>query len=61
MLILREATKQDLSRLLDLEQCVVEAERPFNSAIKSESAFYYDIEDLITNSMNVRKVCLCRN
>ena len=48
-MIIREAGGSDLCRLLELEQCVVEAERPFNSSLKSESAFYYDIEKLISS------------
>ncbi|MEM8497632.1 MAG: GNAT family N-acetyltransferase [Pseudomonadota bacterium] len=46
----REATLDDLPTLLALEQCVVEAERPFNSAIKHGKPLYYDIEDLISSS-----------
>lgn len=45
----REARVDDLQRLLALEQCVVEAERPYNSSIKSESAIYYDLETLISS------------
>ena len=45
----RTAKLSDLPRLYELEQKVVEAERPFNSSIKSESASYYDIESLIEN------------
>jgi len=43
----REAKTSDIPKLLELEQCVVEAERPFNASIKSEGAFYYDLEQLI--------------
>lgn len=43
----RTATLDDLPRLLELEQCVVEAERPFNDSIKSGTAIYYDTKDLI--------------
>ena len=48
-LIFREATPADLPRLLELEQRVVEYERPFNSSIKAEGVKYYDLEDLISN------------
>lgn len=43
----REATPEDISQLLLLEQAVVEAERPFNSTIKSEGATYYQLDELI--------------
>ena len=46
----REATLQDLPPLLELEQAVIEAERPFNDSIKSENAKYYDIENLIADN-----------
>lgn len=49
----REATMEDLATLRTLEQCVVEAERPFNEAIKEGSPRYYDIEDLITNERSL--------
>lgn len=35
--------------LLKLEQAVVEAERPFNVAIKHEGAIYYDLRNLLEN------------
>lgn len=43
----RAATLDDIKTLLTLEQAVVEAERPFNKAIKDSGATYYDIENLI--------------
>jgi len=46
----REANIDDLSKLLDLEQKVIEAERPFNSSIKTDKTTYYDIESLIIDS-----------
>jgi len=49
MLNLREANLNDLKNLLELEQGVIEAERPYNSAIKPEGAQYYDIEYLISD------------
>jgi ribosomal protein S18 acetylase RimI-like enzyme len=45
----REASMDDLSRLLVLEQKVVEAERPFNASITPGRTTYYDTEDLITS------------
>ncbi|WP_445359639.1 GNAT family N-acetyltransferase [Microbulbifer sp. ANSA005] len=47
MLNFRTALIEDLPDLLKLEQCLIEAERPYNSSIKAESAFYYDMEKLI--------------
>lgn len=48
-ILYREATLHDLDSLLALEQGVIEAERPFNSAIKAVGSLYYDIPDLIEN------------
>lgn len=45
----RQASLGDIPTLLELEQAVVEAERPFNSSIKEVGATYYDLEDLITS------------
>lgn len=47
-MIIREANVDDISRLLYLEQCVIDAERPYNSSLKDKSAHYYDIEKLIS-------------
>ncbi|GAA5442328.1 hypothetical protein Misp06_00502 [Microbulbifer sp. NBRC 101763] len=44
---IRKAEMSDFPRLLELEQCVIDAERPFNSLLKRKSAFYYDIKKLI--------------
>ena len=41
--ILREAELADEPVLLEFEQKVVEAERSYNSAIKSGDVFYYDL------------------
>lgn len=48
-MIYREAMLGDLSRLLEIEQLLLEAERPFDSDIKKQKTFYYDITDQITN------------
>ena len=45
----RQATLSDVNALLALEQAVVDAERPFNSAIKAQGARYYDIPALVTD------------
>jgi len=44
---IRTATLDDLDTLLDFEQNVVSAERPFDPTLKSEGAYYYDIKHLI--------------
>ncbi|KZX01570.1 acetyltransferase [Pseudoalteromonas luteoviolacea] len=44
----RAATIEDKTSLLNLEQAVVEAERPFNPQIKT-TAHYYDLDDLLIN------------
>ena len=46
----REAEHCDLEQLYALEQKVVEAERPFNSSIKTGHPTYYDIEALVSGS-----------
>ncbi len=43
----REATHADLPQLLELEQRLLEYERPFNAALKLENAHYYDLPFLI--------------
>lgn len=45
----RQATPADAQALEQLEQAVVEAERPFNQAIKPENARYYDMPRLISH------------
>ncbi len=45
----REAEWQDLPRLQELEQRVIDAERPFNVSIRAGKTTYYDIEHLITD------------
>ena len=46
-LIFRSATQDDIPALLQLEQAVIEAERPFNPQIKHSGAWYYDLPALI--------------
>lgn len=45
----REATLKDLPVLLEFEQGVITAERPFDPTIKNGHITYYDIANLITN------------
>ncbi|WP_339629956.1 GNAT family N-acetyltransferase [uncultured Maribacter sp.] len=46
---IREAVKNDLPVLLQFEQQVVKAERPFDPTIKNSNVSYYDLEALILN------------
>lgn len=55
-MILRTATSEDKNKLLELEQAVVEAERPFNAQIKTTGALYYDMDDLLTSEHSELKV-----
>ena len=43
----RKASLDDRETLLELEQKVIDAERPFNTAIKTNDTSYYDLEHLI--------------
>lgn len=45
----RPATLEDLPTLLQFEQGVIEAERPFDVTLKDEKIYYYDIEEFITS------------
>lgn len=47
-IIIRKATLSDLDILLQFEQGVVEAERPFNPVLKESEVHYYNINELIT-------------
>ena len=47
--IVRKATLNDLPTLLQFEQGVIKAERPFDPTIKEEKINYYDISELILN------------
>ena len=46
---IRKATINDLASLLEIEQKVVEAERPFNPHITAGQTHYYDLNLLLTN------------
>ncbi len=48
-IIIRKATINDLPILLEFEQGVIIAERPFDPTIKAGNINYYDISDLINN------------
>jgi ribosomal protein S18 acetylase RimI-like enzyme len=45
---IRKATLNDLDILLEFEQGIVEAERPFNSTLKDSDVYYYNINEMIT-------------
>ncbi|MFP3833997.1 GNAT family N-acetyltransferase [Chryseobacterium sp. SIMBA_028] len=46
-MITREATKEDLEILLEFEQGIVSAERPFNSTFIDGEIHYYDLNEFI--------------
>ncbi|KMQ59441.1 acetyltransferase [Chryseobacterium angstadtii] len=46
-MITREATEQDLEILLEFEQGIVTAERPFNSTLSDGEIHYYDLLHLV--------------
>ncbi|MEG0926432.1 MULTISPECIES: GNAT family N-acetyltransferase [Chryseobacterium] len=46
-MITREATKEDLKTLLEFEQGIVFAERPFNSTLIDGEIHYYDLNEFI--------------
>lgn len=47
---IREATLEDLSSLLTLEQNIIDSERPYDPFIREDNVTYYDIPELISNS-----------
>ncbi|MDD7886810.1 GNAT family N-acetyltransferase [Flavivirga sp. 57AJ16] len=49
-IIIRKATLNDAPVLLEFEQGVITAERPFDPTIKEGPINYYDINELITSS-----------
>ena len=52
-LTIRQATSADLPTLLEFEQGVVIAERPFNSKIRDGTVHYYDLAALIANDLSM--------
>ena len=54
-MIVREARLSDLEELLGFEQAIIEAERPFDPALKRGTTHYYDIREMI-ESPDVRLV-----
>lgn len=49
---LRKAGAGDKPILLEFEQGVLEAERPYDPTIKPTDAFYYDIDELIDSDLS---------
>lgn len=48
-IVVRKATLNDLPVLLEFEQGLIVAERPFDPTIKKDNINYYDINELITS------------
>lgn len=46
-ILIRRATINDMYVLLDFEQGVIKAERPFDKTLKGDPLHYYDIEEMI--------------
>ncbi|MBX7054521.1 MAG: GNAT family N-acetyltransferase [Pyrinomonadaceae bacterium] len=46
-IVIRDAEVDDLDRLLDFEQGVIETERPFDPSLKRENTRYYDMAAMI--------------
>jgi ribosomal protein S18 acetylase RimI-like enzyme len=44
---IRQATSADIPTLLQFEQGVVEAERPFDPTLKRSDTYYYDLNEMI--------------
>ena len=47
-MIIRKAHANDLEKLLEFEQGIITAERPFDPTLKAEKINYYDIEKMIS-------------
>ena len=45
---IRKAHPNDLEKLLEFEQGIITAERPFDPTLKAEKIHYYDIEKIIS-------------
>jgi len=53
-ILIREATKADLPTLLDYEQRLIDAERPFDTTLTERGTIYYDLPYMIDSP----EVCL---
>ena len=47
-ILIRKATLNDINILLDFEQGVIKAERPFDKTLKDDPLHYYNVEEMIT-------------
>ena len=47
-IIIRKAHPNDLEKLMEFEQAIINAERPFDPTLKAEKIHYYDIEKMIS-------------
>ncbi len=47
-IIIRKAHPNDLEKLMEFEQSIITAERPFDPTLKAEKIHYYDIEKMIS-------------
>ncbi|RNL92667.1 GNAT family N-acetyltransferase [Sinomicrobium pectinilyticum] len=56
---IRQATPGDLDTLLEFEQGIIEAERPFDSTLKEEKISYYDLGAYIEDSNTEVVVAEC--
>ncbi len=50
---IRKATTEDLPVLLELEQGIIDSERPYDPYIRDDDVIYYDIHKLITGSDSI--------
>lgn len=48
-LLIREAVTEDIPILLQFEQGVISAERPFDATLKPHPAYYYDLPGMIAD------------
>lgn len=49
-IIIRKANSSDLEQLLQFQQALVDAERPFDSTLKIGDLYYYDLAELMVDS-----------
>ncbi|HVM88727.1 MAG TPA: GNAT family N-acetyltransferase [Puia sp.] len=47
-MIIRKATAHDMPVLLEFEQHIIDAERPFDITLKTEPTYYHDLQKMIT-------------
>lgn len=52
-MIIREAKIEEIETLLEFEQGIVAAERPFDSTLKDGEIHYYDLAKLIESTLSV--------